>query len=180
MPDSAVASLSISALKAILFTNHVNAGLILEKSDLVDKVRGLVEDERHERERQRMVEEAEEAERIERQRVLLEEHNREMAERHGRAEAESSQTGGGRGVVMEDEEDEEDGTAPRRSSPVMGGTEGSGSTPTSSPPRGPAVKGTAMTLERTGLCVICQDDEANIAIVDCGYVLMGGWAMLLF
>ena len=22
--------------------------------------------------------------------------------------------------------------------------------------------------ERTGLCVICQDDEANIAIVDCG------------
>jgi hypothetical protein len=27
------------------------------------------------------------------------------------------------------------------------------------------------TLERTGLCVICQDEEANIAIVDCGYVL---------
>ena len=22
--------------------------------------------------------------------------------------------------------------------------------------------------ERTGLCVICQDDEASIAIVDCG------------
>jgi hypothetical protein len=28
------------------------------------------------------------------------------------------------------------------------------------------------SLERNGLCVICQDDEASIAIVDCGYVLI--------
>ncbi len=25
-------------------------------------------------------------------------------------------------------------------------------------------------LERNGLCVVCQDEDANIAIVDCGYV----------
>ena len=26
------------------------------------------------------------------------------------------------------------------------------------------------SVERSGLCVICQDQEANIAIMDCGYV----------
>ena len=30
--------------------------------------------------------------------------------------------------------------------------------------------GTSADLERNGLCVVCQDEEANIAIVDCGYV----------
>lgn len=30
--------------------------------------------------------------------------------------------------------------------------------------------GTAVDLERNGLCVVCQDEEANIAIVDCGCV----------
>ena len=30
----------------------------------------------------------------------------------------------------------------------------------------------ASRLERTGLCVICQDEEANIAIVDCGCVFL--------
>jgi len=177
MPNSALGSLSIGALKAILFTNHVNAGLILEKSDLVNKVRTLVEDERRERERQRMVEEVEEAERIERQRELLEEHNWGTRERQGRAEAERSQAYY-HGRVME--EDEGDWAAPRRSNQGMDGVGGSGSMSTSSPPRAPHVRGTAMTLERTGLCVICQDDEANIAIVDCGYVLMGDWRMLLF
>lgn len=29
-------------------------------------------------------------------------------------------------------------------------------------------KAMASHLERTGLCVICQDEEANIAVVDCG------------
>ena len=30
----------------------------------------------------------------------------------------------------------------------------------------------ASHLERTGLCVVCQDEEANIAIVDCGHLAM--------
>ena len=29
---------------------------------------------------------------------------------------------------------------------------------------------TSFALDRDGLCVVCQDEEANIAIVDCGYV----------
>jgi hypothetical protein len=32
--------------------------------------------------------------------------------------------------------------------------------------------GTAVDLERNGLCVVCQDEEANIAVVDCGYVFV--------
>lgn len=32
--------------------------------------------------------------------------------------------------------------------------------------------GTAVDLERNGLCVVCQDEEANIAIVDCGHLAM--------
>lgn len=32
----------------------------------------------------------------------------------------------------------------------------------------PKAQAMASHLERTGLCVICQDEEANIAIVDCG------------
>ncbi|KAG1721123.1 uncharacterized protein EDB91DRAFT_1176681 [Suillus paluster] len=27
-------------------------------------------------------------------------------------------------------------------------------------------------MERSGLCMICQDQEANIAIVDCGHLAM--------
>jgi hypothetical protein len=34
----------------------------------------------------------------------------------------------------------------------------------------PPMMGTSADLERNGLCVVCQDEEANIAIVDCGYV----------
>lgn len=37
----------------------------------------------------------------------------------------------------------------------------------SSPPPPPK---TTTSTERSGLCVICQDQEANIAIVDCGCV----------
>ena len=37
----------------------------------------------------------------------------------------------------------------------------------------PPMMGTAADLERNdGLCSVCQDEEANIAIVDCGYVFI--------
>ncbi|KAF9467771.1 hypothetical protein BDZ94DRAFT_1376408 [Collybia nuda] len=150
MPDESIASLSIGSLKAILFTNHVNAGLILEKGELVTKVRGLVEDERHERDRQRALEEAEEADRIERQRVLLEQHRMAQQEREERARAEKSRS---------DSEDDMDADEKHSASPA-------------SPPTPPKARATAADLERPGLCVICQDDEANIAIVDCGHLAM--------
>lgn len=152
MPTEDLASLSIGALKAILFTNHVNAGLILEKGELVTKVRALVEDERRERDRQRALEEAEEADRIERQRVLLEQHKMAQREREERARAEQSRAGDGDGNDDMNVDDKSSGSS-------------------TAPPLPPKARATAADLERTGLCVICQDDEANIAIVDCGYVL---------
>jgi hypothetical protein len=164
MTSEAIGSLSISALKAILFTNHVNAGMILEKSDLVAKVKSLAADERRERERQRALEEQEEAERIERQRVLMEQfraqrerdegtHNHEHAEGEQREENADAGTGSaGEHMEGEDMASEEASTVP--------------------PPPPPQTKGSAADLERTGLCVICQDEEANIAIVDCGFVFL--------
>jgi len=53
------------------------------------------------------------------------------------------------------EEQDKDGSADTKPSPL--------------PPKAQAM---AATLERTGLCVICQDEEANIAIVDCGHLAM--------
>ena len=43
----------------------------------------------------------------------------------------------------------------------------------------PPMMGTAADLERNGLCVVCQDEEANIAIVDCGYVFIFSRVLLL-
>ena len=45
MSADAIGSLSISALKDILFRNHVASGQVLEKGDLVRKVLMLVETE---------------------------------------------------------------------------------------------------------------------------------------
>ncbi|RDB29786.1 hypothetical protein Hypma_013949 [Hypsizygus marmoreus] len=156
MPPEAMASLSIGTLKAILFTNHVNAGMILEKGELVGKVQVLVDAERRDRERQRALEQQEEAERIEQQRVQMEEYKRIQREREERIAAEKRRAQG------QDAEDTrkstDDGEAGTSDAPA--------------PPLPPKTRGTASDLERTGLCVICQDDEANIAIVDCGHLAM--------
>ncbi|KAF9010147.1 hypothetical protein BDQ17DRAFT_1388134 [Cyathus striatus] len=162
MSQDAISALSIGALKSILFTNHVNAGMILEKSDLVQKVLTLVDDERRERDRQRAIEEAE--------RLVREEQKRDR-ERQERVQAEQEQK----------EKDSEDNPVS-----TAGGSEGSGSGSSSSsggrstspssasPAPPPPTKQQVMQslLERTGLCVICQDEEANIAIVDCGHLAM--------
>jgi hypothetical protein len=175
MSQESIASLSISALKSILFTNHVNAGQILEKSDLVKKVMTLIEDEKAERERQRQAEEREEMELMQReaerreavrQRALERERaEREAADAANSAAAEDSggdqvhQDGSGENPVQSSE----DAQSNTNTSPIPSSSPKSVATP-------PKTKGSATTLERTGLCVVCQDEEANIAIVDCGWV----------
>jgi len=170
MTPEAIKSLSIGALKSILFTNHVNAGQILEKSDLVNKVLTLVEDEKAERERQRRAEEREEMERLQREQDAREEREWEERERMQRGAGAAS---GGADIPSghsEGHDSRHDGSDSHH--------EGSSSTPVppSTPPKPahtpPKTRGSATTLERTGLCVICQDEEANIAIVDCGHMAM--------
>ncbi|KIM86779.1 hypothetical protein PILCRDRAFT_816031 [Piloderma croceum F 1598] len=132
MLPEGIQALSIGTLKAILFQNHVNARLILEKSDLVEKVVTLVEDERRDRERKAM-EEEEEKRAMEEEQRMKEERQRQEEEDKGK----------------------------------NGSTDSA--KPTTLPPKAQAM---AATLARTGLCVICQDEEANIAIVDCGHLAM--------
>jgi hypothetical protein len=73
--------MSVHVLKGILDVNHVNARLVLEKSELVDKVWNLIEVEKRERERERLIHEREEQEAIRRQQELLETIRRQQTER---------------------------------------------------------------------------------------------------
>jgi hypothetical protein len=88
MTTSSIGALPISVLKNILFTNHVNASMILEKSELVNKVMALIGDEKRERDRQRAVEEAERLEDEERRRARDEAIRREQEEKRRREEEE--------------------------------------------------------------------------------------------
>ena len=173
MTPEAIGSLSVGVLKNILFSNHVNAGQVLEKGELVKKVWTLVEDEKEERERERVRREVEEAE---------EQMQRDMA----RQERESQARREAQRATVEDEvssDSDSDRERPRRplaaapsSEDVIMGDARSPTSQSSPPPPteqtkpkpAPAVR----SLERTGLCVICQDEEANIAIVDCGCVFI--------
>lgn len=143
-----ISHLSISALKGVLFQNRVNASSgVLEKEDLVRKVISLVEDEKRDRqirereareEAERMAWARREREKQEEERKLAEKEKRRMEERRQRGES-------------------SDGEAGKMSV---------GDEPKLSPPQAPP---NIPFPERTdGLCVICQDEHANMAIIDCG------------
>jgi hypothetical protein len=153
MTEDSMAALSISVLKTVLFNNHVNARLLLEKSELVGRVRTLVEDERRERAREAAAREHEEAEAIARQNTMREELR---AREEGARTAASKAFGSSASPV-----DINDGAADGATSV---------SQLQSSPPLHGFTASASSSLERNGLCVICQDEEANIAIVDCGWV----------
>ncbi|KAI0947932.1 hypothetical protein AcW1_009566 [Taiwanofungus camphoratus] len=184
MPDERLAALSIGTLKAVLFQNHVNARLVVEKEELVAKVRTLLEEERRERERHAREEEAErmaeeamrwEGEQVRtRQESEWEEQDVTMEQELGGSNADGEVTRSTEGDTMQVDETHsqsyEDGSD-ENIPPPPPKTPTSGSTP---PTRGLSPKAEAMAsrLERTGLCVICQDEEANIAIVDCGHLAL--------
>ena len=157
MPSERIGSLSIGNLKSVLNANHVNPGQVLEKSDLVQKVLTLVGAEKAERERQRLAEEREEMERVQREidRMEEEERARERREREDRSDRSSPPSRNLSSSPPAHHHREQ--------------TPGSNSSPPPARTPSPSItQKMASTLERSGLCVICQDDEANIAIVDCG------------
>ncbi|KIL63148.1 hypothetical protein M378DRAFT_164838 [Amanita muscaria Koide BX008] len=149
MEPTSIRGLSISNLKSILLANHVNvnATMVLEKSDLVSRIMQLVEDEKRERERARMANEEEED--------RLMQMIREQKEREERES-------------METEDSERRKREERAENESMDGTDEELPSTSASPP--PASK--KLFSERSGLCVICQDEESNIAIVDCGHLAM--------
>ncbi|KAK7467315.1 hypothetical protein VKT23_004372 [Stygiomarasmius scandens] len=166
MPPERIASLSIGVLKSILWQNHVTVGMVLEKGDLVKKVNTLIEDEKRERERVRLAQEREDQERIRLQHEMMEEHQRAQREREEQRRREEEQARrqqeGDQDVEMEDV----------RATPIPDPADIPlpASPPASSMPKPPPPPPSASS-ERSGLCVVCQDEDANIAIVDCGCVI---------
>lgn len=129
MDDDALGGLGVHALKAVLVDNHVNAQHLLEKRELVAKVRLLLEEERRERVR---AEEAREAE-------LREERERQVR------------------VMQEIEE---------RQRKLRGEQDAEASAPPAEKPK------PVLPPERQGVCVVCQDEDSCLAIIDCGHLCM--------
>jgi len=168
-------------LKEILFHNHVNARLLIEKSDLVERVTTLITDERRERERQEIFRQMEEEQdRFRRMEMDADAHTERLGELHLDSEQRTP------GEALEPSS----GAGPEQGPEVVGSNDtnqqipatnaddaappGQANTPTPPQPKHGLDGRTAMAvnLERNGLCVICQDEEANIAIVDCGHMAM--------
>jgi len=141
---------------------------------LVKKVLVLVENEKAERVSQRQMQEREEMERL--QRAMETMHGTNHFERDMEEQTERHQDG--------DEDQQANESRPDFDIPthrsdddcrnIEGGRDEtnhshSSSTPATSPPH---FKATGSSLERQGLCVICQDEDANIAIIDCGHMAM--------
>ncbi|KAL7277344.1 hypothetical protein ACG7TL_009203 [Trametes sanguinea] len=191
MSEEQLAGLSISVLKEILFKNHVNARLVVEKGDLVARVKTLIEAERAERERHAREEEEERR---------YEEELRRATEASRRETQSQDEPAGGANTTSDNDGMQVDGAPstqesseatthdqpPGEDAPAAqssgAASDAAGATP-STPPKGsvspppvgtltPKAQAMASRLERTGLCVICQDEEANIAIVDCGHLAM--------
>ncbi|KAF8814708.1 hypothetical protein BYT27DRAFT_7081707 [Phlegmacium glaucopus] len=162
MTADAIGSLSISALKSILFTNHVTTTQILEKGDLVKKVLVLIADEKAERVRQRQMEEREEMERLQRAMEGMDgpAHPERDMEEAGERDREANDPGPRSDIHHNDSEKREN----------EGGHETNHSRDSST--SAPQPKPTASPFERPGMCVICQDEDANIAIIDCGHMAM--------
>ena len=184
-------SLPISVLKEILFHNHVNARLLIEKSDLVERVTTLVADERRERERQEMFRQMEEEqEHLSQVETEVEAHGERLDRLHLDSESQPRQTSdtapestpdagleqGADTLAGSNDFNQdiptintEDATPPIVV-PTPSEQQTASNTPNSPRPLSGLTSRPAMAinLERNGLCVICQDEEANIAIVDCG------------
>lgn len=150
LPRSYLSSLSIGTLKAILYENHVHVDFsqVLEKSELVARVAELVEDERKRLERQRWEEERE--------------------EREARGEM-SPGPSGLDGDLIDLMGDAEPIDIPTAGDGVRSDN-GSGSEPRGA--RSPRSPPTGPQAEDRGLCVVCQDEEATLAVVDCGHLAM--------
>jgi hypothetical protein len=180
MSSERIGALSVGQLKAALFAAHVRAPpQALEKAELVARVLVVLEDERRRREREAAAHAAEEEAARERARIAREEREAEerlreerrveaerlLRERQQAAQARQEQEGvqvsarldGETVLSTKDEQANDEAQVPPAAQPKPAPTFKS-----SPPPPLP---------ERTGLCVICQDEEACIAIVDCGCVL---------
>ncbi|KAJ8502316.1 hypothetical protein ONZ51_g62 [Trametes cubensis] len=187
MSDEQLSRLSIGTLKEILFKNHVNVRLVVEKGELVARVKTLLDAERAEREWHARAEEEERMQEEDMRRAMEaslrpEQHADPPSTSDGHAETPNAMSGQAQTEPASQEEKQQSGDQQATTSQTPGTSDAAPPAP-STPPKAvaspppastltPKAQAMASRLERTGLCVICQDEEANIAIVDCGYVLL--------
>ncbi|KAL5522731.1 hypothetical protein ACEPAG_8749 [Sanghuangporus baumii] len=187
MQEEEVSSLSIGVLKDILDNNHVRPGLVLEKSELVARVNALLTNERHERVRAEAIREREEWEAQERAWAARERERaaREEREREERERADKEERARRREAYRTTVESVSESDSSQENSPPSGPTqiiEEVASVPVNSEmkeeaktvdlSRSPSPPSFRSTVERNGLCVVCQDEEANIVVIDCGHLAL--------
>lgn len=188
MPEENLSTLSVSQLKEILVTNHVPARMVLEKSELVARVVELLTTERREREHMEAVREREAWEAHERAEVVRM-RERITREREQRAQGQEQEPGSRR-TTVEDASESDDSLhsqfLPPNGVETMEQADYRADSRLSTPPDEGRDSPMAVDVEpdlerdiplpprpeRTGLCVVCQDEESNIVIIDCGYVLL--------
>ncbi|KIR53317.1 hypothetical protein I315_04355 [Cryptococcus gattii Ru294] len=136
LPDSYLTSLSIGTLKAILYENHVRVDFkqVLEKKELIARVKELVDDERK---------------RLERQRIAEQE-----------------------GLEQPPPLSPAPSVNPDEASENTAGPEDTNGGSDDSPKAVKKVPTGPMPEIERGLCVVCQDEEATLAAVDCGHLCM--------
>ena len=174
MSSDDISRLSVSNLKEVLYQNHVPARQILEKSELVQKVKQLITTEREERARSHAMHLQEEWEAQERERLMQEERQEEERRRRRRdayrttVESDSGSDGGDNssGLRTDSEpllrprtptdsastshSDTTSGHAQSSSQASQPKSASTGEGAPSSPPKPPAMS----TMERNGLCVL--------------------------
>ncbi|KAL1685675.1 hypothetical protein GGG16DRAFT_129241 [Schizophyllum commune] len=173
MGDDEIGRLSVHALKGVLRANHVPLGQVLEKADLVAKVKALVGEER------RMVEEREAREAAEREAAdacdapwtTPQDEVPRGPSPMPPARAPSPSPPTARASSPGAQPPRADDDAPAASLPT---DEAASSTPlpASSPPRTAKPSPATSYADRPGLCVVCQDEDAVLAIVDCGHLAL--------
>ncbi|WVO16957.1 hypothetical protein L204_104643 [Cryptococcus depauperatus] len=164
LPDSYLPSLNIGTLKAILYENHVRVDFkqVLEKKELIARVKELVDDERKRLERQRIAEQRLEEDTLSQPQLS---NNANLADNLSNTIEHENRTG------LEPDNNDVNNLAEKQAQDTSQEIEAFDNdkakvNSTNKIPTGPMPE-----IER-GLCVVCQDEEATLANVDCGHLCM--------
>lgn len=141
----------------------------------------LIDDERREREREEEMRRLEDQEAIDLQHRMMaelrareQERERQMREQAATSAAESGEASSATaGDGSTEAVPPLPGAPDSKSASHEDQNQESKSTPPPAPaPAPPKISPLPHVMERTGLCVVCQDADANMALVDCGHLAL--------
>lgn len=194
LPRSSLSALSVGTLKQILWEARVRVPPgVVEKEDLVDRVWAIVEEEKRkdnegiddvgaetDEDEMEGIDEPDRDEEVVVEMVDPESeadipHEHGQGNNHHHATVDGVERGHveGNAEMMHEEHHSvratDSGLPDSRSTTPQRPT--SFPKPSTSPKSKPHSRPNSTSAERSGLCVICQDEEATIAVVDCGHVI---------